>query len=625
MGHHLFDSPDGGLAGNLVTAGQPAPVILRDYQVKARAAVLAARDRGLHRVMVVMPTGCGKTTVFANLVDAFHRDYNVPSLVVAHRQELLQQAAHRIGMMSPNLTVGVEGGDHKAPFEARCVVAGVQTIGRPDTDRLRWFQPGFMILDEGHHAAADTWQNVMRRFGSYSGECFTLAVTATDHRMDNRPLHGTEEAIFEDVVFRYSLKQAVMDGWLVDLRGYRVATGIDLSNVRTHLGDYSVSQLANAVNVEARNVKAFEHWSEIARDRPTIVFCVNVEHAKNVAELFQSHGVAAESVDGTMRSDLREGVMRRFARGKTQVLVNVEVATEGYDAPIASCILMLRPTQSWALYTQMAGRGIRTLPGVVDGILDPAARRRAIRDSAKPDCLVIDVVDVTKELNLNAPPDPDEEDERPPARASATVAGLIGLPDNFDLQGHSLFEAAEWLDELPAPKRVELFRRQMSFDDLSTALTEVDLLRELSVPEELQEITRLAWMKIGEARYYLPCGGDGIETDRTAEMYSDELGRYHLHLRSSLMDYGGMALGTDLQTAFDEADRLIHMTFRDCAPIVRVNARWREEAPTDRQMHALRRLGVEDTALAAVKNRGQARALIEQLKIGMKRPGRRPR
>jgi superfamily II DNA or RNA helicase len=608
MGYHLFEGDD------LVAPGNAAPIVLRDYQERAKAAVLAARDRGLHRVMVVMPTGTGKTTLFASLIDEFDRSYRAMSLVVAHRQELLHQAARRIVSMAPRLPVGIEGGDTRAPFESRVVVAGVQSIGRPGSDRLNWFTPGLLIMDEGHHAPAETWQNVMRRFGSYNGDCFTLAVTATDHRMDNRPLHGSESAIFEDVVFRYPLRQAVADGWLVDIRGFRVATGVDLSGVKSHLGDYNTAQLARAVNVEQRNWIAFQHWQEIARDRRTIVFCVDVEHAIAVAELFRNQGVTAEHVDGTMKPELREAVMRRFQTGRTQVLVNVEVATEGYDAPEANCVLMLRPTQSWALYTQMAGRGVRTLAGTVDGLGSPTERTNAVRKSAKPDCYVIDVVDVSTQFSLTAAPESDEPPKKGPVAAS--VAGLIGLPPEFDLQGHSLFEAAEWVDELEPRQRAELFRRPMSFDDLSTVLSEVDLLRELSIPEEILGVSRLAWMKTGENEYFLACGPHRLEGERRAHLRVDSLGRYRLQLITDFLDYGELPLGDDLQKAFDEADRLIHVTFKGCGPIVKANSSWREDPPTASQLEALRRLGAEDEHVRMVANRGQARALIEQLKLG---------
>jgi len=612
MGYGLFGEEE------LEAVAPPSPIVLREYQQKAKAAVLAAKDRGLHRVMVVMATGCGKTTVFASLVDEFERAYGAPSLVVAHRMELIEQAASRIASMSPRLPIGIEGGDSSAPFESRVVVAGVQTIGRPDSKRLNWFRPGLLIMDEGHHAPADTWQNVLHRFGAYDGSCFTLAVTATDHRMDNKPLHG-HGAIFEDVVFRFGLRDAVRDGWLVDLRGYRVATGTDLSKIKTAMGDYNQAQLARAVNTEARNHTALKHWQEIAKDRRTIVFCVDIQHAKDVADLFKSEGIKAEHVDGTMKMDLRRGIMDRFRNGKTQVLVNVDVATEGFDVPFADCILMLRPTQSWALYAQMAGRGVRALPGTVEDFAEAAERRQQIAESAKPDCIVIDVVDVSKEFGLAAPPEPDGEPPPPKKPASATVAGLIGLPDDFDLEGHSLFEAAQRLEELEPARKAALFRRQTSWEDLSTVLTEVDLIRELSIPEEVLGMSRLAWMKVGDARYYLPCANSGMERDRSATLGCDELGRFTLSLQSSMIRGMPIPVGDDLQHAFDEADKLIRMHWPDAGSIVKADAAWRDKAPTEGQKELLKELGATEQELAFISTRGQARALIERKRLGLQR------
>jgi superfamily II DNA or RNA helicase len=233
--------------------GKPAPIILRPYQEKARNAVLAAKDRGLQRVLAVSPTGTGKTTLFSDLVGEFHSGYGVNSLIIAHREELLQQASARISLQNPGLHVGVESGSSRAPWNCDVVVAGIQSIGRAESTKLDFLKPGFLIVDEAHHAPADSYQNVMRRFGSYEGECFTIGVTATPHRLDNKPLHGHESAIFEEVVFTYTLAEAIADGWLCDLRGFRVASGISLDAIKTTAGDYNQGQLQRAVNIDQRN------------------------------------------------------------------------------------------------------------------------------------------------------------------------------------------------------------------------------------------------------------------------------------------------------------------------------------------------------------------------------------
>ncbi len=616
----VFRKVNYGLFGedDLVRAGEVPSIVLRDYQRKALASILAAKDRGLNRVMVVMATGCGKTTVFAALVDEFERTYGAPTLVLAHRHELLTQAASRVASFAPRLQVGIEGGDRSAPYECQVVVAGVQSVGRPDSRRLEWFHPGLMIIDEGHHTPADSYQIAMRRFGSYDGSCFTLGVTATDHRMDNKPLHGAAGAIFEDVVFRFGLRDAVREGWLVDLKGYRVATDVDLSSIKSLGGDYNQGQLARAVNTQERNYTAYRHWREVAGDRRTIVFCVDVQHAKDVAELFRSNHIDAEHVDGTMKADQREGILRRFDSGRTQVLVNVDIATEGYDAPSTDCILLLRPTQSWSLYSQMVGRGLRTLGGTVDGREVAKSRRQAIADSPKGDCIVIDVVDASKEFGLSAPPEKDNAEEPEKPKGTASLAGLVGLPPEFDLQGNSLFAAAERVEELEPARRGAMFRRQTNWEDLSTVLSEVDLIKELSIPEEIVGVSGLAWMKVGDGEYWLPCGDGTLEKGRAASIATDELGRMTVELRSSMMPPMRVPLGDDLQRAFDEADRLIRMTWSDAGRIVKADARWREKPPSDRQKEILKTLGVEEREIELLETMHQARSLIERRRIGIR-------
>lgn len=588
-----------------------SPIRLRDYQQSAMASVLAARDRGLTRAMVVMPTGAGKTTLFAAIVHEFASVGREKCLVVAHRLELIEQAARRIAEQAPHLKIGIEGGQFTAPEDSDVVVAGVQSLGRLGTKRLEWFHPGLMILDEAHHAPADTWQNVLKRFGAYDGVCFTLGVTATDHRMDNKPLHGDARSIFEDVVYRYTLRQAISDGWLVDLRGYRVATGVDLSKVRKSYGDYNTSDLARAVNIESRNQTAIHYWEQVAKDRQTIVFCVDVQHARDVASMFRATGVRAESVDGTLKFEDRAGIIRRFRKGTTQVLTNVDVATEGFDIPGASCVLMLRPTQSWALYTQMVGRGLRTLSGVTDGIKTAGQRRSLVASSEKPDCLVIDIVDLSR---AGAPGE--EPQEKPSAKEQIGVGGLLGLPADFDLQGESVYEAAKHVDEMEPYRRSELFRRPTSWEDLSEALEEIDLIKELSIPEEVLHVSRLAWMKIGEDRYYLDCGSSGLERDRFARIECDELGRYSLVVGSSLIPEIRTPIGEDFARVFDDADRMVRLTFPDCHNIVQADAHWRERAPSEKLLMKLREFEVDEKTISNIATMGQAHALLNQKKMG---------
>lgn len=580
---------------------QVTDILLRPYQAKALGQVLACKDQGLNRVLVVMPTGTGKTTLFSALIGQLCKRKSDEGLVLAHRRELLEQAAARISLQNPKLRVGIEAKNQKE--RPQIMVGSVQALGRKESLRLDGFRPKSLIIDEAHHAAADTYQNVMRSVGAYDGSCFTVGVTATPHRMDNRPLHGEEEAIFEQVAFTYTLKEAISDGWLADLKGYRVATGVDLSKVRIVHGDYSAKALQDAVNTESRNRTAFEHWTQVAQERKTIIFCTGVEHAQSVAEMFKNEGFAAEYVHGGMKPDERAGIMRRFANGKTQILSNVEIATEGFDVPDVGCVLLLRPTKSWALFCQMIGRGLRVLPNTIEGIPDSTARRDKIRGSGKPDCLVIDVIDNGKRVVM--PKEGAEEEKNP------SLTGLVGLPEEFDLEGRTLTEAMDSFDKLDPRAQALLFRRNVSFDDLDNTLVAVDLLAELMPPFEVMDNSRNAWMKVGDGRYLLACGSSKHEEHRMAAIEEDALGYWHLILSSASMDPAETPLGRDLSDAFRHADIRIRQIWPFTSGLTLSSTQWRNRPITGEQQTELRQLGIEETVLAMLETSGQAWTLIE--------------
>jgi hypothetical protein len=421
--------------------------------------------------------------------------------------------------------------------------------------------------------------------------------------MDNRQLHGTDEAIFQDVAYTYSLRDAVLDGWLADVRGYRVATGIDLSRVRIQHGDYNVRQLQDAVNVEERNEAAYTHWSDVARDRRTIVFCTGIQHAADVADLFRARGVSCESVNGTMPASEREVVMRRFAKGRTQVLTNVDIATEGFDLPEVSCVLMLRPTQSWALYTQMIGRGLRALPNTIDGLVDASARREAVEESNKPDCIVIDIVDNGERAAAPA---------KEPAKERPSVSAIVGLPSDFDLEGHSLADAIDKWEGLTPAGRAVMFRRPTRYEDLGATLTAVDILAELSMPESVSQTSRNAWMKVGDGVYLLPCGSGHEGSDRAARIECDALGRCHLSFvvgGERLPDVTD--LGADLVHAFTVADRRVQELWPFSKGFTTAKGLWRNEKVTAHQLMELRELGIDPAVASLVETAGQAWNLIE--------------
>lgn len=595
MNASLFDLPP----------AQVQEIILRPYQDKAVQSFLAGIDRGVKRGLQVLPTGGGKTTIFTRICQIL----DVPSLVLAHRGELLSQAADRVRNQAGIIT-SLEVGKNRASSDSQVIVGSVQALGKKGSRRLAEFSPKLVIIDEAHHAAASTYQNAMHRFGCYVDDVWTLGVTATPHRMDNKPLHGTDKAIFQEILFAYTLKEAILDGWLANLRGYRVKTDVDLTNIKaTGNGDYNQGDLQKAVNTHARNEAGFTHWAAVAGRRKTIVFCSGVDHAKDVADLYRQNGVKAEAVDGSMNQDRRDGIMARFKSGQTQVLTNVDIATEGFDVPDTSCVLLLRPTKSWALFTQMVGRGLRVLPNTVEGLPDASARRDSILASDKPDCIVIEVVDEDRKVSEN-------QDGQNGIGDAPTIAGIVDLPPLLDLDGHGLAEAIELFEELTPTKKAYISRREVSFGDLSTTLTEVDMIGELAIQDEVLNLSSYAWLKISAEEYILPCGSNETkgEADRLARLHLDALGSWWVEFTSSTMNPEVFLAGDDLQRAFKQADGRVRGKWPFLNKLIDHQAEWRNLAPSAAHLRYLRALEVDEDVISLIQTAGQAASLIEQQK-----------
>lgn len=578
---------------------------IRRYQRNAVDAVARARS-SVGRALITMPTGTGKTVTFAKIIqEGFESGQTTRAVVLAHRGELLDQARDKIARIVPGINIGIEAANRRAGPMDDVVIASVQTIGREGSARLDALRGvDQLIIDEAHHAVASGYQIVMDALGCYEGRCFTLGVTATPKRLDNKPLHGEHDAVFEEEVFRYELREAIVDGYLCDVRGFRVETKLDLSAVRSRGGEFNQSDLQQAVDTEARNRLAVGAWRNIASERKTLVFCTGIDHARHVAEMFRAEGIAAEHVDGTMKSHIRAAILKRFRRGETQILCNVEVLTEGYDEPTVGCVLMLRPTQSWGLYCQMVGRGTRVLPGIIDHLEDAGAdaRRAAIAQSAKPDCFVVDVVDITAKHEL------------------ASVPALLGLPPRMDLQGRTITETANAMDELNAAGGGMAGRSAATFGDIRKLISEVDLLAQTVTPEIIKRSSRFAWIELPGNEYVLDCGptADG-KGKRAAYLKKDALGHYVLK-RTTKYTGGEMPIeavradvkvSREISQAIRDSDRML---VADWPTLGRYAARdlvYKQKPATPKQLEVLKKMRINVEAHPNL-TAGEASTLITQ-------------
>lgn len=353
---------------------------LRDYQSEAIDAVFKAWGDGMRRPAVVLPTGAGKTIVFSALVKRFRDRWlgggalaPTPGprvMILAHRDELVDQAMAKLRAVLPeDVTVGkVKAGDDDV--EADVMVCSVQTLAsvrRRERVQRRAHKVhagpiGLIITDECHHAAAASYQRVYDAFP----DALNLGVTATMARGDGVGLGD----IWDDVVYQRSILNLVSKGHLVDVRTKRVElTNLDLSTVKASRGDWQAGDLGQALMDAQADTAIAKVYREHAGDRRGIVFTPTVATAHATADALHNAGVRSEVISGMTHSEDRRHAYEDFRTGRTQVLVNCMVLTEGFDAPWAEVAVIARPTQSAPLYTQMVGRVLRPWPGKKEALV----------------------------------------------------------------------------------------------------------------------------------------------------------------------------------------------------------------------------------------------------------------
>lgn len=368
---------------------------LRWYQREACESILRGFDE-YRSQLAVLATGLGKTQLFCALA----RQWQGKVLILAHRDELVEQARARLEQMTGE-TVDVEQAGRRAATYTRLVVASVDTIKQPA--RLERFAKdhfGLVIADEAHHYTSVTYRRPIDHFTGAK----ILGVTATPDRSDEKALGK----VFENVAFCFDISQGIEQGYLVPLRGTQVELGeIQLDGVDTVAGDFAKGQLDE---VMLRAVEGIcKKTLELEPNRQAVCFFPGVKSAEYATERFNAmKPFSAGFISGETLPHDRKRIVAEFREGKLQFLCNCMVATEGFDAPAASCIVQARPTKSRGLYAQMVGRGTRVLGGLVEGIpgREGSEERRAlIASSRKRDCMILDFVGNASKHALVTPED----------------------------------------------------------------------------------------------------------------------------------------------------------------------------------------------------------------------------
>ncbi|MBY4796757.1 DEAD/DEAH box helicase [Collinsella sp. AGMB00827] len=347
---------------------------LRPYQRAAADAVEAEWASGRRRTLIVLPTGTGKTVVFAEVIKRVV-DTGGRALVLAHRGELLEQAADKI-QKTTGLAASVEKADLTSvgTFEA-VTVGSVQTLCRPKRlAALGANRFDLIVVDEAHHALTQSYRAVL----DYFSHARVLGVTATPDRGDRRDM----SEVFDSLAFEYTLPTAIREGYLCPLEAQTLPVKIDMTSVSSRAGDYAAEEVGTALDPYLPEIARMMIEAG-CRDRKTVVFLPLIATSKKFQAMLIAAGLDAREVNG-QSPDRAEILAAYDAAGKGTVLCNSMLLTEGWDCPSVDCVVVLRPTKVRALYAQMVGRGTRLAPG-------------------KESLLILDFIWLTERLDLCRP------------------------------------------------------------------------------------------------------------------------------------------------------------------------------------------------------------------------------
>lgn len=508
-----------------------ANTALRPYQEAARQAVHKQWSAGAARTLLVLPTGTGKTVVFAKLVeDEVRAGRRV--LILAHRGELLQQAADKL-RRTTGLACAVEKAEESClDSYLRVVVGSVQTLQRPP--RLAKFPSdyfGTVIIDEAHHAVTDGYRRVLEHFPA----AHVLGVTATPDRGDMRNLGE----VFDSLAYEYRLTAAIRDGYLCRIMAQTIPLKLDISGVALSGGDFAIQGLDAALDPYLEQIAA--EMQKLCQNRKTVVFLPLIRTSQKFCLILRKHGFAAAEVNG--QSPDRADILADFAADKYSVLCNSMLLTEGWDCPGVDCVVVLRPTKVRSLYSQMVGRGTRLCP-----------------ERGKKDLLLLDFLWLTEKHELCRPADLVCEDVSVRAQMTEDIAAA-GAPVELEEAEHTAgVEVVAQREAALAKQLAEQRRKRARLVDplqYEMSIADEDLSGyvpafgwELAAPTEKQ---CAALEKLG-------LDPEGVESAGKASALLDRLHKRQLEGLSTpkqircLERYGFKNVGT---WSFEEAGRMI--------------------------------------------------------------------
>lgn len=360
---------------------------LRPYQTEAMLNVFSEWDKGVRKTLLVLPTGCGKTIVFSKIIEELVKQ-GKRVLVLAHRGELLEQASDKL-LKATGIGSALEKAESSAKDSwFRVTVGSVQTLQREK--RLKQYDKNYydvIVIDEAHHAVSNGYTQIL----DYFDESKVLGVTATADRADKKNL-GT---VFETLAYQYTIIKAIKEGYLSPIKALTIPLTLDLSSVSmSAAGDFKASEVSSALDPYLEQIA--DEMKKHCLNRKTVVFLPLVSTSKKFRDILIKKGFKAAEVNG--ESEDRSEILKDFDNGKYNVLCNSMLLTEGWDCPSVDCVIVLRPTKSRGLYTQMVGRGTRLAPNKQDLLLLDFLWHVEKHELCRPAYLVSDSPEVTKKM-----------------------------------------------------------------------------------------------------------------------------------------------------------------------------------------------------------------------------------
>lgn len=492
------------LAG--VTDGAP-PLIreeavrLRQYQEECIQSVLSYLKNGHKRLGISLATGSGKTVIFTQLIDRVspEKAAATKTLILAHRRELVEQAARHCTRAYPEKSIEIEMGDQHASGEADITIASVRSLQMGRLEKYDPYAFKLVLVDEAHHIVAPGYLEVLDHFGldqPRSDGPALVGVSATFSRFDGLRLG----AAIDHIVYHKDYVDMIGEKWLCDVKFTTVKSGANLSRAKSNKdGDFAISQLSSAVNNDEINDLTVKSWFEEAGTRKsTLVFCVDLNHVASLTDTFRKYGIDARYITGETGKTIRSERLEAFKNREFPVLLNCGVFTEGTDMPNVDCVLLARPTKSRNLLVQMIGRGMRLYPD-------------------KKDCHVIDMVASLETGIVTVPTlfglDPSE------VVKDASSGDLKALKETRIAEGNSDDHLYDSTSASRDPAKLK--NKELTFIHYDTVH---DLIEDTSGERHVRAISANAWVQVDSDRFILTAKG-GILTLERRHLTAQELAK----------------------------------------------------------------------------------------------------